>query len=260
MLSATLACVAAALLCWPVRQGLARFSALFSQGEKRNWRPPTNWMPVAGLLALLPLAGPAGAVAVGLLGAAWWRRRAARRRTKAEVAAGRALAEALYAMVSELRGGAAPAAAAVSAGADAPREVADLMRMLASAATFGDEVRIPAGSGPFALWQGQVAQAWSLSRRHGLPLAELLEAVRRDVIARTRFTARVEASMAGPRASAAVLAALPLLGLLLGEAMGAHPIHVLTGTNAGQVLLLLGAALILTGTAWSARLTRVTRD
>lgn len=258
MMTLILPCVAAALLCWPIRRSLTRFAAVFPPtGDRERWRPPAKWVPIAGLVVLLPLVGPAGVVAVGLLGASWWKQRASRRRTKAELAAGGAVAEALHAMVSELRGGSPPAVAAESAGADAPEDVAVLMRTLAAAARFGGEVQAPPGSGFLALWREQVAQAWTLGRRHGLPLAELLESVRRDVIARTRFTSRAEAAMAGPRASAGVLAALPLFGLLLGEAMGAQPLHVLTGTLAGQVLLLLGAALILAGTAWSARLTQL---
>ena len=36
--------------------------------------------------------------------------------------------------------------------------------------------------------------------------------------------------MAGPQASAAVLAALPVLGVALGSAMGADPLGILFGT------------------------------
>jgi tight adherence protein B len=61
--------------------------------------------------------------------------------------------------------------------------------------------------------------------------------------------------MAGPEASAAVLACLPVFGVLLGELSGAHPLHVLTSTGPGQVLLVLGAFFISAGLLWSARLT-----
>jgi tight adherence protein B len=61
--------------------------------------------------------------------------------------------------------------------------------------------------------------------------------------------------MAGPRASAAVLAGLPAVGLLLGEAMGVQPLRVLSTTGTGQTLLVVGTGLLCAGVLWSARLT-----
>jgi tight adherence protein B len=62
--------------------------------------------------------------------------------------------------------------------------------------------------------------------------------------------------MAGPRAGAAVLAGLPLFGVVLGELGGAGPLAVLSGTPPGQVLLVAGVVLICAGLRWSGRLTR----
>jgi tight adherence protein B len=101
---------------------------------------------------------------------------------------------------------------------------------------------------------GRLAHAWSLGDRHGIPLADLLDAVRADIEQRIRFAAGVQAQLAGPRATAAVLAGLPLLGLGLGQAVGAAPLQVLAGTAAGQVLLVVGTALACAGVLWSARL------
>ncbi|WP_054053841.1 hypothetical protein [Alloactinosynnema sp. L-07] len=61
--------------------------------------------------------------------------------------------------------------------------------------------------------------------------------------------------MAGPRASALMLALLPLLALALGESMGAAPIAVLTSSPVGQTLLVIGVALVCAGVTWTARLT-----
>ncbi|TNC21108.1 hypothetical protein FG385_29170 [Amycolatopsis alkalitolerans] len=200
---------------------------------------------------VVALLGPAGAAAAALLAFAAWRQRLSRKRTRTELAAAKAMAEALRTTVAELRSGAPPAASAEAAAADAPPAVAAVLNALATSARFGAD--LPPASGR----QGQVAKAWSLSRRHGLPLADLLDAVRRDVVAGARFMARADASMAGPRASASVLAVLPGVGLLLGEAIGARPLHVLTGTSAGHLLLVLGAALILAGVVWSSHLTKL---
>jgi tight adherence protein B len=61
--------------------------------------------------------------------------------------------------------------------------------------------------------------------------------------------------MAGPRASATVLALLPCVGVALGEAMGAAPVNVLLSTPMGQLLLVVGCALVWAGMAWTAKLT-----
>ena len=58
---------------------------------------------------------------------------------------------------------------------------------------------------------------WQLAQTHGLAIATLMQAAQRDIVERERFHGRVEAGMAGARATAAILAGLPLLGVLLGE-------------------------------------------
>lgn len=103
---------------------------------------------------------------------------------------------------------------------------------------------------------GRVSRAWALAERHGIALAEVLDAVCRDVEHRVAFARDVEARMAGPRATAGVLSSLPLLGLALGEATGAKPWAVLSGQPLGQLVLVAGAGLICLGVVWTVRLTR----
>jgi len=83
----------------------------------------------------------------------------------------------------------------------------------------------------------------------------VLDAVRRDLEQRARFTRQVIARMTGPKASALALSLLPVLGIVLGETMGARPLRVLTGTGVGQVLLVTGVTLLCAGVAWSGRIT-----
>lgn len=244
MISALLAAVA--LLLWPGPTAGRRLAELTPKHTKRPPRP-TRWLPAVAFAVLVPLVGPVGAIAAGIVWLAYRTQRRARANTATKIAHAHAMAEALRTTVAELRTGAPPSLAAEAAAADAPPETAEVMKALAVSARFGGELAASESHG--------LAKAWSLSRRHGLPLTELLDAVRRDVTAGARFTSRADAMMAGPRASAAVLAGLPGLGLVFGEALGAAPLHVLRGTIAGQVLLVLGAALILAGVAWSARLT-----
>ncbi|WP_436493313.1 type II secretion system F family protein [Actinokineospora sp. HUAS TT18] len=99
-----------------------------------------------------------------------------------------------------------------------------------------------------------LTRAWRLATRHGLALADVLDATRADLDHQVRFGRQVRARMAGPRASALMLAVLPVLALLLGESMGAAPIAVLTNTPVGQTLLIVGVALICAGVSWTTRL------
>jgi tight adherence protein B len=254
--SVALVCAAASLACWPVaRNAGTRLTEALPRSRPRATRRTLVRLSdrrlfFLVLVPIIPLLGLAGSLSLVLLAAAGWCQYRVRRRGKAEAANAVAMAEALRTTIAELRAGAPPARAAEVAAANSFGQAASVMHALARAARLGGE--IAASSPPIP---EQLAKAWFLSRRHGLPVAELFDAVRRDVIAGARFAARADAGMSGPRASAAVLAALPAFGLLLGEAMGARPWQVLSGTPAGQGLLVLGSALILAGVAWSSRLT-----
>lgn len=102
----------------------------------------------------------------------------------------------------------------------------------------------------------RIAKAWHVADTHGLALAELLIAARTDLLGRVRFRGRTDAALAGARASATVLAGLPLLGIALGELMGAGPLQVLGGHSSGGFLLLLGSAFVSGGLLWTDAITR----
>ena len=57
--------------------------------------------------------------------------------------------------------------------------------------------------------------------------------------------------LAGPRATATVLTALPVLGILLGELVGAGPLQVLRSGVLGQALVVAGVGLAAAGAAWA---------
>jgi tight adherence protein B len=77
-----------------------------------------------------------------------------------------------------------------------------------------------------------------------------------DLRARSRHRLELRSATAGSRASAALLAGLPVLGLVMGGGVGADPWRVLTTTGTGQLLLVAGVGLEVGGLAWSARLVR----
>ena len=254
-----------ALLCWPAARSAGRLRGLAgARGRSRGWcrvsRPTTAMVAGGAAVAGWLLGGPGGGVAAALAAGTAWRRLAARRGNRQAMAAVDGMAEALRSLVAELRAGAHPAVAAESAAVDAEPAAAVAMRSIAAVARLdGDVERALTASRTanpaIARVLTQLSQAWILVRRHGLPLADVLDAVHHDLDTRVRFARQVLARMAGPRASATILALLPAVGIALGEAMGARPLHVLTGTTAGQLLLVTGTALTCAGIAWSARLT-----
>ncbi|HEX2286846.1 MAG TPA: hypothetical protein VHI10_18820, partial [Mycobacterium sp.] len=95
----------------------------------------------------------------------------------------------------------------------------------------------------------------NLAQTHGLPISTLMQTAQRDIVERERFSARVTAGMAGARTTAAVLAGLPVLGIGLGQLIGADPVGFLLTRGAGEWLLVIGVALACTGLLWSDHIT-----
>lgn len=247
--------LAAALGVWPAHAARRRLRTLAvnrATTQARRLPKAAGVAPFAVAALAWWALGPAGALA-GLLLAVFVRSAVRRARAgRRNVAALDALAESLRSLVAELRAGANPVAAAESAADEAPPDVAAVLRTAAVAARLGGEPDVPDTRAA-----AQIVRAWRLATQHGLPLADVLDSVRGDLEQRARFARQVEARMAGPRASAVVLAVLPVLALLLGQAAGAQPLAVLTDTVAGQLLLLLGVTLVAAGLRWAEHLTQV---
>ncbi|WP_083649858.1 type II secretion system F family protein [Amycolatopsis sp. CB00013] len=230
----------AGLACWPRTMGRTPIA----------WRLPrvvrVGWWPLPALA--LSFVGIGWAVATLVLTWTLRQEHRWRAREKAALAEAELTGSVLRTMIAELRAGAHPVAAA-EATAEAVPAASERLRGLIAAARFGGGTAADPDAPP------ALANAWALANRFGLPMAEVLDAARRDAEAEIGFRRRLKAKMAGPRASAAVLAVLPLLCLVLGEAMGAGPVQVFTGTGAGQLSLIVGSGLIWAGTAWCRALT-----
>lgn len=259
---AAMALAGSGVLCLPSNVGLDRLRRGIpapAAGAPGNYPLWTFVLLVAAIgTATAMIAGPAGGVLVaGALPVGRWAWRS-RREIKGRKKSAVDMVSALRALVAELRAGTRPATAAESIAGEFTGEAAILLRRLATATSFGEGERVRLGPElEDSAVASTVTRAWALGERHGLPLAELLDAVRRDAEAGIRFGEQVTARMSGPRASAGVLAVLPLAGLILGEAMGAQPGRVLLATGAGQALLLIGGLLLGAGALWSLRLTKV---
>jgi tight adherence protein B len=266
VLSLAFAVLGTATLCWPAATGRGRLARLRTRWAASDVPPPARrWVEQRPRLLLVALTAGCGALLAGIGGAlaaalaagtASLRWRAGQQRRAASEAATE-LSDALAVLVAELRAGAQAVEAARAAAVDGRGDASRVLSAAAAAARIGGDVPTVlrgAGTGALHPWLGRLAAAWSLADRHGIPLADLLDAVRADTEQRVRFAAEVQARLAGPRATAAVLAGLPLLGLALGQSVGAAPLRVLAHTAAGQVLLVLGTALACAGVLWSARL------
>ena len=210
----------------------------------------------AAVAVLLPIAVTlAAGIAVGTV--VLRRRRSIARRANAAEAA--TLQSALDVLVGELRVGAHPVAAFEVAASEVDGAVADSLRGVAARARLGADVA--AGLASFAAssrlpahWE-RLALFWRLAQTHGLAIATLMRAAHRDIVERERFSARVDAGMAGARTTAAVLACLPLLGIALGQLIGADPLGFLLSGGVGGWLLVGGVTLACCGLVWSDRIT-----
>jgi tight adherence protein B len=207
------------------------------------------------MAALLPVTTVlAGAVA----GATVARRYRRRRRSRKGLDEGRALEAGLEVLVGELRVGAHPVHAFGVAAEETGGAVSVALRSVAARAQLGADVA--GGLRAAAQWSTlpghweRLAVCWQLASDHGLAVATLMRAAQRDITERQRFSARVGSSLAGARATAAILAGLPLLGLLLGQLIGARPVGFLLVGHAGGCFLVTGVALLCGGLLWSDRI------
>lgn len=213
---------------------------------------------VALVVTAATLISPPIAVLFGTLAVTTGVRLRRRRREVAGRSEGQALAAALDVLVGELQVGAHPVRAIEIAAGESVGTVAEALRRVASRARLGADVGaglrvVAAGSAVPAYWN-RVSVCWSLAAEHGLAISSVMRAAQRDIVDRQRFADRTRAGLAGARATAAILAALPILGVLLGELIGARPVGFLLNGGAGSWLLAVGVCLICGGLAWSARI------
>jgi tight adherence protein B len=202
-----------------------------------------------GAASLLAVAGAfAAPLALGLLVAvgAWsLRRRSTARRASAARAA--AVLELCEDLAGDLAAGAAPGVALERAARRWPELAAP-----ATAHRLGGSVpeawRALAAA-PGAADLHVVAAAWQVAERTGAGLADALAGVATGIREQQRTRRLVASELASARATARLMAALPLLTLAVGSGAG-DPVGFLLGTPAGLACAAAGVALALAGVAW----------
>lgn len=210
----------------------------------------------AAAALLLP---PATLVAVGVVAVTLSLRHRRRRRRGRGADESKALETAIDVLVGELRVGAHPAAAFAVAAGETAGPVADACRAVAARARLGADVAAGLhGVAEASLlrdsWD-RLAVCWQLATDHGLAMSALMRAAQCDIAERQRFSSQVNSAMAGARATATILAGLPLLAVLMGQMIGADPVAFLLGGRLGGWLLAVGLTLVCAGLLWSDRIT-----
>jgi tight adherence protein B len=230
--------------------------------DRRRGRSPAR---AAGWLAVC--AGAAGAVflplttvlasAVSAATAGLRYRRC--RRSRRGIDESRELETAIDVLVGELLVGAHPAQAFAVAADETAGPVADSCLAVAARARLGADVTaglrsVGETSALPAQWD-RLAVCWEMASEHGLAMSTLMRAAQRDIVERQRFSGQVRSAMAGARATAAILAGLPMLSVVLGQLIGAHPVAFLLAGHVGGWLLVVGVTLVCGGLLWSDRIT-----
>jgi tight adherence protein B len=258
---AALALAVALVLLPAASQG--RIEALGLRKSSRRRSPFLPGSVVLGVVLAVML--PIGAVAAcAVVGVTLWMRRRRHVRAARRAAESGALQGALEVLVSELRIGAHPVAAFGVAATEVGGPVSESLRAVAARARLGADVaaglRGVSGSSLLPAHWDRLAVCWQLAQDHGLSIATLMQTAQRDIDARERFRTDVDAGMTGARTTAAVLAGLPVLGVGLGELIGAEPLRFLFSSTVGGWLLVAGVALACGGLLWSDHITaRVSR-
>jgi tight adherence protein B len=203
-----------------------------------------------GLVVTVVASAAARAQASRLVRARRRELRSALRLLGAELMAGARESDALRAASSPSSSGDRFRRAAAVAGVGG--DVAAVFASTSPTVAIGRSVRRGRIDNDFA----PLAAAWHVRSRCGAALAELVGKVENDLISVDDRWREADAAMAGPRSSAVLLAGLPVVGLTLGSAMGAHPLGWLLGTTPGSILLLVGVMFDVVGLLWMQRLVR----
>jgi tight adherence protein B len=251
-LAACLLTVTAVVAAWPARTVLRRLprrppksrpdlAGLLVRVRHRAESRPRRALGAAALsaaLAGLLVAGPVAAAVAGGYAALGMRAalgRAARRRAAA--ARSRDLDD-LTALAADLRAG-LPAG---DVGLGSPPA--------STAVAVGSSGHSPSGGRLREL----TAAVWRLAERTGAPVADLVERIEADARADDRARAAAAAEAAGMRATAVLLAALPVGGIGLGYSVGVDPLQVLLHTPLGAACAVGALVLQSAGLLWADRL------
>lgn len=227
-------------------------------GLRRSRTARTPYLCVAGGLALLVAVGSPQVIAVAAvvgLAAAVAVRLVGRQRVAAAATANRGhVVEMCTTVAAELAAGGTAPAALDRAGADW-----DLLApAVRTAATGGDvpaalrDLSVRPGAGDLRV----VAASWHVAHRTGQGLSDAVARVADEIREAARTERVVAGELASARATARLVAVLPVFALLLGSGAGGDPWSFLLRSPIGIGCLALGLGFLLLGLWWIEDLAR----
>jgi tight adherence protein B len=164
-------------------------------------------------------------------------RRRCAARSRAAVTA--ATVEVTVALAGELRAGRTPSQALIAV-VPVAGPLSTCFALAAESAAIGASAADELARGarlPGAERLRYVAAAWRVADTAGGRIAVVLERLSEAMDSDDELRRELDAAMAGPHATMALLSALPLLGIALGQAIGAEPLVLLVHRPIGWALL-----------------------
>jgi len=241
-------------LCVPPARPALRIGQRSAPMTQAALRPLVGIGGVVAVLAVLATDRATLLLSVCVAGATAIHSVVAARRRRAHHDRAVAAAGYLGHLVAALRAGSSVAEACARAAEqtadNAPADLASELRRVAAHTRSGGSGAAILAASPLPELR-DVGVLWGLSAKLGIPVADLLGSARSRLDNAVRHRNATTAALAGPRATAVVLSVLPLAGILMGQAMGARPVALLTGGGLGGLLLLVGTALVCAGFATS---------
>ena len=225
-------------------------------GRRRRWRRPA-WVVAAALATWVASSAVEGtdlgvALVASVSALAGVRAFAAGRRAEEARRRRGAVVDFCEALVGELRAG-QPVLVSLERSAAVWPEVAPAVAAARLGADLPGALRWLARS-PGAEALQHLAAAWQLCEATGggltLAAQQVLEATRADAAA----LRQVEGEVSSARATARLVAALPVVVLVAGDGLGARPWAFLFGNPAGVTCLGAGVLLVVLGLAWIDRI------
>lgn len=231
----------------------ARLAILETGGRRhRRWWYAGLAVPAVSVAgAVGSLAGGRGvaiALAAGIAIGTGWRLATSHVRMRAALEAQRRVAEACAALAAQVRVGRLPIEALATAAEDCP-----ILRPASSVQHLGGDVVAAWGAQARQRGHGglaELARAWQISTQVGAPMAAALERVAEGLATEESVRAVVAGELAGPRATAKIMAFLPIAGLALGYALGGDPIGFVLQGLPGWTCLVGGVGLAAAGVLW----------
>ena len=160
------------------------------------------------------------------------------------------VAEVVRTLAVLLQAGAAPLTAWRHLAESGSSEAVEVLADVEQGRALADAIRTRGGT-----WR-MVGAAWGIASTVGAPLGEVLRAIAAALEGAGEIRAEISVALAEPAGTARLMLWLPLVGLLLGTALGFDTVTMLLTQPAGWICLATGLGLLLVARAWTRSLVR----